>query len=187
MRTIRILVILALFALAAFGQGAAVNQVSGPPPGPIQGLYYYDGSSNLQYICYSPEVAAPTTQKRVDSTLTSIGVATNVGTVTTASAHGLYIGARVTITGATVQTGLNATYVVKTTASATTYTIATVGVADGTYTESTLVVTTTFPLATSPKWAIMVLVYNGSNLLTSNGWAAQSTGYSLACTNRTNY
>jgi hypothetical protein len=180
--------IFAIFALAAsaFAQGSPVNQVSDPPPSAIQKLFYYDGSSNLQYICSSPQRNATTTQKRSDSTLTSIAVATNVATVTTNAAHGLYIGARVTVSGATVDTDLNGTYTVASVPGSTSYTFTTSAVADATYNESTLVVTTTYPLATSARWAIQVFTYSGSNV-TAAYWANASTGYSLACTSRTSY
>lgn len=182
----KILAVLAL-AVAAWGQGQAVNQVGDPPPTPELKLFYYDGSSNLQYICWARQnQMASSTQKRSDSTLTNIVVLTNVGTVTTSAAHGLYIGARVIVSGATVDTDLNATYTVATVPSSTTYTIATANVANATYTDSTLVITTSYPLTTNPVWAIQVLTYT-STTLTASYWARASVGYGLACTDRTTY
>ncbi len=174
-------------AASAFAQGGTpMNQVQGPPPAPWVGLPFYDGSSNLQYMCWAPQLQPATTQKRSTSSLTSIAVSTNVGTVTTAAAHGLYIGARVTISGATVDTDLNGTYIVATVPTDETYTIATASVADATYTESTLVITTTWPLTTLARWAINVFTYSGTTF-TGTYWANSSTGPGLACTARTSY
>lgn len=74
---------------------------------------------------------------KVAATLTSIAVATNVGTVTW-PAHGLEAGCSVTISGATVDTDLNGTYIIATVSTVDAFTITTAAVADGTYTESTL-------------------------------------------------
>lgn len=175
-------------SMSVWAQGSAVNQVTDPPPTAALNLFFYDGSNNLQYVCGARQFDSLTTyQSRSDSSLTSIVVLTNVGTVTTANAHGLYIGARVTISGATVDTDLNATYTIATVPSTTTYTIATASVANATYTESTLVIATNSPLTTLARWAIQVLTYNGSNYLTASYWAGASTAYNLACTNRTAY
>jgi hypothetical protein len=130
-------------------------------------------------------------KKRSDSTLTSIGVnsGTGVGTVTTnaSSPHGLYVGARVTISGATVDTDLNGTYVVQTVTSTTVYTITTANVGTATYTESTLVITTTNPLTTLPIWALLVNKYAsaaaGANLIYS-AWQIPLT---IICDNRATY
>ncbi len=176
-----------LVAIAAFSQGAPVNITSDPPPASVVNLFYYDASNNLQYVCKSPQRGPTTTQKRTDSTLTNIVDSTNTSTVTTASAHGLYVGARVTISGATVDTDLNGTYTVLTVPSTTTYTITTANVGDATYTESTLVITTSYPLLTDPRWAIQAFTYNASNYLTGSYWANASTGYGIACSTRATY
>ena len=70
-------------------------------------------------------------------TLTSVAVATNVGTVTW-PAHGLEAGCSVTLSGATVDTDLNKAYTIATAPTADTFTIPTSSVADATYTETTL-------------------------------------------------
>jgi hypothetical protein len=57
-------------------------------------------------------------------------------------------------------------------------------VADGTYTESTLKITTTAPRDTLPIWSIEKLTYSGSNL-TQIQWAQGSTGAGFICANRT--
>jgi len=75
---------------------------------------------------------------RSDATLTNIVVATNVGTATTAAAHGLSASDPFTVQDATVDTDLNGTYTIATTPSPTTLTFATTDVADATYTEATL-------------------------------------------------
>lgn len=180
------LVITVLLVAGAFAQ-QPVNQSAGPPPAAIEKQLYYDASNNLQYVCMSPQNGKRTTVQRTDSSLTSIADSSNTATVTTASAHGLYIGARVTISGATVDTDLNGTYTVVTVPTTTTYTITTANVTDATYTEATLVVATNNPLTTAAVWAIQILTYNASNYLTGSFFANAGAGYGLACTDRTSY
>lgn len=74
------------------------------------------------------------------STLTNITVAANVATATTANAHHLAVGELVFVSGASVDLDLNATYLVTGTPTATTFTFATVNVANGVYNEATLVI-----------------------------------------------
>ena len=45
--------IVLMAALAVYGQ-SPVNQTQGPPPIAYQRLFFYDGSNNLQYICWAP-------------------------------------------------------------------------------------------------------------------------------------
>ena len=66
-------------------------------------------------------------------TLTNVVVSSDVGTVTTPGTHGLTAGDVVYITGETADTDLNGTYTIATSASTTTFTIATASVANGTY------------------------------------------------------
>lgn len=170
--------LLCLFLAAlplAFGQGQAVSQVDDPPPTGVVQLLFYDGSNNLQYVCY----ARQDQQRSTAQTYTNVVVSGGVGTVT-ATAHKLWVGARVTLAGSAT-TALNGTYSVLTAADANTYTISTAA-ANATYTDATI--TTTSPLTSAAQWAIKKLVYNGSNYLTNVFWQASSTGYGLACDNR---
>lgn len=75
---------------------------------------------------------------RSDDSLTSIAVATNVGTATTVAAHKVSVDDLITVQGATVDTDLNNSYTVASVLTPTTFTFPTVDVADATYTESTL-------------------------------------------------
>ena len=75
--------------------------------------------------------------KRSDTTLTSIVVSSNVGTVT-APLHGRVVGELVHVTGATVDTDLNGLYVVQSVPGVNQFTINTTNVSNATYTESTL-------------------------------------------------
>jgi hypothetical protein len=176
--------IFAIFILTAacFAQGGAdVNQVGAFPNSPIVTHLLYDGSGNITFVCKSPQAGPITTQKVSNSTLTNIVVSANVGTVTTSAAHGLYVGARVTITGATVDTDLNGTYTVRSVTSSTAYTITTAAVADATYTDAGLVITTKFPLLTATRWAILAMPLNSSSLLDGTVFESTGTGYGLAC------
>jgi hypothetical protein len=124
-----------LLCLNALAQtvGQPVRVVPYPTEAPTRFLDY-DGSNNLIYVCATNPVASQVSYSLsvTGATLTSIVVLTNVGTATTAAAHGLQIGQNVVVSGSTTG-ALNATYKVATTPSTTTFTIATAGVADGTY------------------------------------------------------
>ncbi len=76
--------------------------------------------------------------KRSDSTLTSIVVVSNIATVTTSLPQTAQ--QVVNVFGSTVQQGLNGVKVVTSTPTTTTFTFATSGVPDGTYSASTLVI-----------------------------------------------
>lgn len=147
--------------------------------------YFYSGS-NLQYICEALQKQAITSVSIGASTLTNITVATNVATATTVSAHQLYKGARVTVSGATVDTDLNGTYTILTVPSSTTYTFTTAAVADATYTDSGLTVSTNWPLLSLAKWSIKVFTYTGT-LVDGIYDANSTTSPSLACSNRASY
>jgi len=143
MRYLALLLITFVSLLAA--EGPVVNQSAGPPPTAWTTLYFYDGSSNLEYVCYADpdqptvtfgEVAV--TFARSDTTLTDITDSGNTSTATTAAAHYLPVGATVVVSGATVDADLNGTYTVVTVPSNVTFTFTTADVSDAAYTESTL-------------------------------------------------
>lgn len=173
--------------LVSYAQNGAQRVSIATPSVPEVTQTFYDGSNNLRYVCTANQKQAATSVQISDATLTSIVVLTNVGTVTTSTAHGLYAGATVVVSGATVDTDLNATYVIATVPSSTTYTIATVAVSDATYTDAGLVVSTTNPLLIAAQWAINILTYNGSNLFTGSYWAKAGVSYNLKCSDRATY
>jgi hypothetical protein len=121
-----------------------------------------DGSNNPEYIgmarAWQP---TKTLVRAAGGPFVSVAVSTNVGTVNW-TAHGLAAGNRVTIAGATVDTDLNGTYVVAT-AATDSFTITTAAVADATYTEATLTITTNAPSTSDPIWSIQKTVYSGAN------------------------
>jgi hypothetical protein len=174
-------------AILAFGQGQPVNQVSGPPTNNY--VTYYDLGSTPQYICYAQALQPPGSSFYLSSgTLVSIAVSTNVGTITFGSTSYLWTGAVVNISGATVATALNGSYSI-TAVSGSTATIATSGVGNATYTDATLVLTTSAPLLNQSVWSILVTQYSGSNPITQY-WAgnpAVTPPMNLACSNRHNY
>jgi hypothetical protein len=175
-----------LLAVLAFAQGASVNQVAGPPPDNRVSQFFYSGS-NLQYICSAAVLQQPTTFTVAATTLTSIAVSTNVGTITFSSTSYLWPGARVTVSGSTTA-ALNGTYTITAVSSATA-TITTVGVGDATYNNAALVITTNAPLLNKSVWAIQVLTYTASTL-TGTYWAGGSYAavpQGLACSNRAAY
>lgn len=122
-----------------------VNLSDGPAIPGWTKIYSYDGSDNLEYVCYArPGQRLVTfgvtslTMARSDSSLTNIVDSSNTSTATTASAHNLPVGATVVVSGATVDTDLNDTYLILTVPSSTTFTFTTADVSDATFTETTL-------------------------------------------------
>src|ERR1700722_2834361 len=144
-----------LFSLSLFGQAVT------PQPSNIHQLFY--SGSNLQYDCQAPANVPVTSVKVSDSSLTSIVVSSNVGTITTLNANGAWVGMIVTVTGSTTA-ALNGSYKVTGTTSSTAYTVTTSGVSDGTYANSTLIISTSAPILTSAVWSITVLQYTSSTL-----------------------
>lgn len=175
-----------LLCLNALAQtvGQPVRVVPYPTEAPTRFLDY-DGSNNLIYVCATNPVASQSAYSLsvTGATLTSIVVLTNVGTATTAAAHGLQIGQSVVVSGSTTG-ALNATYKVATTPSTTTFTIATAGVADGTYNNGPLTISGTAPLLTGAIWAISKLNYSGSNLVGTQCPNGTCGVYSFKCSDR---
>ncbi len=169
-------------ALAIGQQGTPVNVSISAPLTAFTNLYFYSGT-DLIYTCRAQSQQPTATFARSDSALTSIVDAANTATVTTASAHGLAVNDKVVVSGATVDTDLNGTYVIQTVGSTTTFTITTASVADATYTESTLKFTTTAPRDTAPIWSITKYTYT-ANMITAVQWANGTSGTSQICANR---
>lgn len=171
----------------AFGQGQAVNQMDGPTPNDQVGLFYYDGSSRLIYACYAPALTSTTSYYRSSSTLTSIVVATNVGTVTLSATAQFWVGQQLTVSGSTTA-ALNGTYRVAT-VSGSTVTITTSGVTDATYNNAAMVVSTSGPALNSQIWSIRALNYVTAGVATTY-WAgppATAVPSNLRCSDRANY
>lgn len=116
-------------------------------------LMFYSGA-NLAYTCEAPSVQPAYYWSRNNSTLTSIADSSNTSTLTFSAAHGLAKNNKVTISGATIATALNGDYIIQTVGSSTTATVTTSGVADATYTESSLRVSTTAPRTTAAIWKV---------------------------------
>ena len=191
MKHIRPLLFLLMLTGALFSQqtGSPVAIVQFPIQNPTR-FMDYAGGYNLTYLCQAPSVNNTSTLSNYSyslsvgaSTLTSIVVATNVGTVTTASAHGLMSGQNSTVSGSTTA-ALNGNYVITVTGS-TTYTITTSAVGNGTYNTSGLTVSGNVPLLTSPIWSVMHFNYDANNNLIgtqcANGACNQLTNI---CANR---
>lgn len=147
--------------------------------------FFNDANSNLKYICTALQRAAVTTSYSVTgSTLTNIVVASNVGTITFPSTFQGYDGMLITVSGSAT-TALNGTYVITSTPTSTTALITTSGVSNGTYNDSTLTITTTFPLLNALAWKIDVNDYNGGSVLA--GLHQATLQQNLACSSRTSY
>jgi len=141
-------------------------------------LTYYDGSSNPEYLCIAAGYQPTYKYQIALGNLTNLIDATNTGTVTAAN-HGLAVGNLVTITGATTDTDLNASYYVQTVADANTFTITTASVTDATYTDAAMVISTNAPRNTASIWNIIKFTYSGSSVATT-----QSSRPNSICANR---
>lgn len=169
-------------ALALGQEGTPVNTSISAPLTAYSNLYYYSGT-DLVYACRTKSIQPIATFARSDSTLTDITDAANTSTVTTASAHGLAVNDKVIVSGATIATALNGTYLIQTVGSTTTFTITTSGVADAAYTESTLKFTTTAPRNTAAIWSMQKYTYVAS-ALTASQWANGTSAPNQICANR---
>ncbi len=174
-----------LAAVAMYGQdGTPVNDSQGPPYVSYTTILKYSGA-DLVATCQARSQQPTATFIISGATpyaLTSIAVATNVGTVTTVSAHGLGVNDKIVVAGATVDTDLNGTYKIATVGSTTTFTVATVAVADATYTEAGLKFTTNAPRTTQPIWAITKFALAAA-VLQSVKWVNGSAGMNQICDN----
>lgn len=171
-----------------------VAQSPFPSAAATRSLFYYDGSSNLQYVCSALQFqGTATTYTKAATTITNIVVSANTATATV-PAHGFAKGWRFTITGATVDTDLNGTYTILTVADANTFTFTTASVANATYTDAGLVITTYEPITSASVWAIQVYTYT-STTLDGSGWASPTPSILkpanapplLACSARASY
>lgn len=168
---------------------AQANVVLSQEP-PVRGIttkFLYDGSSRLEYVCKANSLQAPYSWTYAAGGITNIVVSSNVGTVTTGTAHGLEAGHKVTVTGSTQDPDLNAEYVVATVPTSTTFTIATSAVANGTYTTG-LVITGSAPRMNRPVWSISKLEYDGAATVpTAQKMVEGTTAKGYVCDNRSAY
>jgi hypothetical protein len=142
----------------------------GPPPRGFTLKYFYDGSGNVEYICY-----ASTQQPSVSLSVTQIVDLATTATVTTAAAHGLTTGNSVVIAGVTGDTDANGTYKITVTGT-TTFTFTSASVTDATYNNAGITAATSAPRTTAAIWAVEWLQYSAS-AVTSKQWAVKSGNY----------
>lgn len=183
-------IVVLLICAACFAQDNSKGQLisinPGPPPQAVSSLNFYSGG-DLIYRCQAVSIQ-PTFTWYVSSvvppgsTLTSIVVNTNVGTVTTVGDHGLQVGNKITVAGSTTA-ALNGVYSIATVPTTSTFTIATSGVSNATYNTSALKFYTTAPRSNAAIWSVHAYTYSSSNL-TVDQWANGSTSMNQICDNR---
>jgi hypothetical protein len=166
----------------------------------ITRLLFYSGS-NLAYVCSADAIQttalhAPTwaiTPIGAQFTLTSIVVSSNVATVTVAGSStnvlptaniNLQIGNKLVVAGSATS-ALNGTFPIASTPSATTVTFA-VTVANGTYTDSTLTVSSNAPRTDDNIWSVQAMTYSGANLILTQQAQGVAGSYTNLCSNRAN-
>lgn len=191
MRKAMLLLALALPCVYAQNSDPAVSISGGPPAKGWTALYNYTaigGADYVEYICL-----ARSTQKNITASVTQIVDAANTATVTTASAHGLAINNRVAIAGVTGDTDLNATYLILTVPSSTTFTVTSANVTDATYATAGITISSYAPRSYDAIWAIKKFTYGGTGgtSLLAIQWAVKSasgsssTGQENSCDART--
>lgn len=162
-----------------------VNQSDGPPPRGWCQLFAYNGDNQPEYQGWAQSLQNESEWTVVSGALTSIAVASDVATATTVAAHGLQTGVRVVVQNAT-DPDLNGSYVITVTSS-TEFTFATANVADDTFTNASLRISTRAPRTTHPVWIIKRFYYT-TNLLTRIGWAeGQSESEKFIWDSRSDY
>jgi len=160
-------------------------------------LYFRDGSNNYEYECVANATVGTTRFGRAGSTsgpplpggtittLTSIVVSSNTATANI-TAHGLRVGARITVSGATVDEDLNASYLIATVPGANSFTFTTANVSNATYNEATLVLSTTVPRSNANVWAVLKRFYTAA-YLDREAWAYGSAAKDKACDSKATY
>lgn len=131
-----------------------------PPPVAWAQRIAYDASNQPEYIGWALSSQMSPTVVTAGVGFTSITDASNTATVAW-TAHGLKTGNRVVVSGATVDTDLNGTYIITVT-GADAFTFTTASVSDAAYTEATLTITTYAPREGDSVWAIQKNVYSTS-------------------------
>ena len=172
-KQVRSIAVAALMGAALLACGPLDLHAQATQPQVVRLVY---SGTLLSYTCRAPQRSALSTFSTADSTLTNIADAANTATATFDSAHGLYPGARITVSSAVAN--LSGTYTVASTADTTTLTFTTASVADDTYTTG-LTITTSFPLETAAAWLLTRYRYDGSDNLVST-YAAGNGAY-MAC------
>ena len=181
----RSLLSLLIFSVLAFGQAPEYTQSQLPPNTPVTLLQYRDGSNNVEYVCKALSNQPTYTWSVAAATLVSIVVSSNTATITFSANHGLAVGNRLSIRGGTVDADINADYLVAT-GGTTTLTVTTSAVADGTYTDATLVLYTTAPRNNAAMWSIYRNFYT-TTYLDRTSWAEGSSAMTKTCSSRTTY
>jgi hypothetical protein len=177
--------------LRAQNQDPAHSQSGGPPPNSWAQLFFYiniGGADYLQYTCY-----ARTNQQSLSVGITQIVDTANTSTLTAVSPHGLAVNNKVTLSGITGGgSALNGAQTVTAVPSATTFQIATSGIADATYNNAGITAASSAPRTSREIWAIKKNSYGGTGgtSLISVQWAVKSgsatssTGQAVACDDR---
>jgi hypothetical protein len=161
-----------------------VTTAISPPKEAWCQLIAYSGS-NPEYVGWARSTQPVPTVALVGA-LGFVSITNSSTTATVAwTAHGLATGNRVVVSGASVDTDLNGSYVIIVTgADAFTFTTASVG--NAAYTEATLAITTTAPRTGDPVWAIQKNVYS-TNLPVQVFFAEGRSDPNLTWGSRTTY
>lgn len=170
------LIVLCLLGVSYASAQQSVAITKQPSSPAVTTLTYYTTSGSPQYLCRAFSLQQlytwAVTPSLGQGTLTSIVVSSNVGTVTTVANHGLQVNDVVSVT-ASGTTALNGIYVIQTVPSATTFTITTSGVSNGTYNATGMLMTTTAPRSNANVWSIEQFTYGTTGGATGNPIADQ--------------
>lgn len=157
---------LCIAALAATASAQTVptspnTTLTSEPPREPWTLLVFSGNPTV-YMCRAPSWGILTSWTVAAATLTSIVVSGGVATVTTPTAHGLFVGAAVTISGST-DSALNASApIVASVPSSTTFTLNRT-YTDGSHTGSGLAVSSYAPRTSAATWSILRVTTSGAD------------------------
>lgn len=157
-----LLLFLAFAARHANGQTPNVVTSQEPPLNPQTVKMFYNGSSQVEYLCKANGWKTQTQWSISAGTLIQIQVTSGTATITTSANHDVIVGTEVVISGS-ASSGINGTYVV-TSVGTLTMTL-NKSLPDGTYTDNALRVTVTQPKTSAAVWTIQKFFYSGTNLI----------------------
>ena len=160
------------------GPSVTIGQLPNGRPATVLGFF---PSATTNYFC-TAETRQPTyTASVAAATMTNIVDSSNTATVNW-TAHGLAVGNRVTVAGAS-DADLNTSYIIATVPDANSFTITTANVTDATYTTG-VTVATTAPRTSASIWSVVRMTFDGSGNLTAKQNGIRTTSAGLICDNR---
>lgn len=166
------------FAQVQDGPSVTIGQLPNGKTATVLGFF---PSATTNYFCTAQTVQPTYTASVAGGTMTNI---VDSGTTATVNwtAHGLAVGNRVVVAGAT-DTDLNGAYIIATVPDANSFTYTSANVTDATYTTG-VTVATTAPRTSAAIWSVVRMTFDGSGNLTAKQNSVRTSSTSLVCDDR---